>query len=225
MKFSELKQKAQERISRKAELDKRIAEYERCENEAKERAQVAAENGNVDEYKSASNEAQEYGTQLIVAKAQRKKLGEDAPLTRDEADTAWEDYTSGYNKQFDKLFADYQKKRKDLLNTYRELVDLQCQAFEAREWLADNCGIDTKLQHITDNPFERAFPCKMLPKRNEGGFGLGLKGMPIDSPDATFFVVWYCKEHNINDPIVLINGEGEVGKFKDVLWRGTTRKF
>ena len=225
MKFKELKQIAQERIAKKAELDKRIADYERCVNEAEQKAQAAAENGNVEEYKAACKEADEQETELIVAKAQRKKMGEDAPLTLDEADESWEEYVTQYNREFDKKYSDYQKKRKILLNAYRELIDLQSQAIEAREWLADNCGIDTKLKDITDNPFERAFSCNTLPKRNDGGFGLGLHGMPIDSPDATFFVVWYCKEHNINDPMAIMSGSGEIGWFKDILWRGTTRKF
>lgn len=196
MKLEELDRQAQERIAKKEELTTRIADLEQREAAANEKAQTAAEAGDVEAYKAASSEALEIGTQLVVARAQHKKLGSgDAIVTQEDAAAAWKDFAGDYNRKFDKLYADLEKKRSDLLAVYRALLDLQYDALEKRDRLAGYAGIKSD-GFIGSNPLDNHFSCRYLPdssKYEKSHIG----GIAATDADAVYYVACLANEKHI----------------------------
>ena len=163
--IEELDKQAMDRIKKRDELRQRIADLEKREEVLKAKAQEAAEAGSLVAYKSASSEVIDVETELIVVRAQYKKIGNsDAIVTREEADAAWKDFTGGYNRLFDKLYAELEKKRSDLLAAYSALIDLQYDAFEKRERLARYAGVKPVAFTSLDRPLDESFPCRYLPE-------------------------------------------------------------
>ena len=196
MKLEELDKQAQERIAKKEELTTRIADLEQRETAANEKAQTAAEAGELEAYKAASSEAQEIVTQLIVARAQHKKLGSgDAIVTQEDAAAAWKDFAGDYDRKFDKLYAELEKKRSDLLSTYRALLDLQYDALEKRDRLAGYAGIKSD-SFIGSNPLDNHFSCRYLPESSKYEKSK-INGINASNADAVYYLACLADEKRL----------------------------
>ncbi len=222
--ITDLDKQAQERIAKKAELKRRIEQLEKLEATATEKAQVAAENGDVEAYKASSTECQEIGTELIVAKAQLSKLGSgDAIITQEEAVAVWDDYTKEYNKAFDKLYSAIETKRNELLASIREMIELQEKAFADRERLVNYGGIDSHAYAVIDKPFDRVLSCQYLPEEPTNCEKLHLKGLLSTNADILYYLAWYAESKSLTGIDFIQNSE--VSRVKNIIERHTTKPY
>ena len=222
--ITDLDKQAQERIAKKAELKRRIEELEKLEATATEKAQAAAENGDVEAYKASSTECQEIGTKLIVAKAQLSKIGSgDAIITQEEAVAVWDDYAKEYNKAFDKLYSGIEKKRNELLASIREMIELQEKAFADRERLVNYAAINTHVYTIMDQPYDRVLPCKYLPEEKTNCEKLHLNGLLSTNADILYYLAWYAESKSLSSIDFIQNSE--VSRVKNIIERHTTKPY
>ena len=188
----EIKRKAAEMAAMKTDLTAKVESAEKNLAELRAKAKAAAEGGRLEEYKAANVAIQDAEAVLFVARAQLDK--NIFSVTEAEAKAAWSDYVADYNKRFEKMLSQLEEKRRDLLAAYRAMIDLQADAFKTREDLGNYIDLPAG---IGDNPFDRAFPCKTLPR---GGRGveiqpgdLSVKGTPIRDPDAVYYIAQLSK--------------------------------
>lgn len=222
--IEELDKQASDRIKKRKELKLHIADLEQREEALKEKAQEAAEAGSVVAYKSLSSEVIDIQTELIVARAQDKKLGSsDAIVTGEEADAAWKDFTGGYNRQFDKLYAELEKKRSDLLAVYSALIDLQYDAFEKRERLARYAGVNAVSHTGFDKPLDAPFPCRCLPDRVIDSQCASISGTTATDPDLIYYLACYAKENKLNGRSYAESKAVE--KIRNIVARHSTKSF
>lgn len=221
--IEELDRQAKERTAKKEELTTKIADLEQRETAAKGNAETAAENGDVEAYKAASSEALEIGTQLVVARAQHKKLGSgDAIVTQEDAAAAWKDFAGDYNRKFGKLYADLEKKRSDLLSTYRALLDLQYDALEKRERLADYAGIKYNGVNIGNRPLDNHFPCRYLPEscKYERSH---INGIAATDAEAVYYVACLAEEKQLAG--LEFMQSKDVERVRDIVVQHRTKSF
>ena len=178
---------ARERKRQKNLLAKTISDLEEQGKYLEEKAMAAAEIGNAKEYRAAHNAAEECGAELAVAKIRYSKMNAETLLSDEEADSIWKEYVREYNKLFDKLYADFESKRRVMLDAYKKLVDLQGEAIKCRERLAEYIGKGVvHIYHPVDKPYDDLFPCRCLPTDSES-CKLKAGGTIIRNPDALFY--------------------------------------
>ena len=222
--IAELDKQAKERLAKKEELEKKIVDLEQREASAKEKAQEAAEAGDLVAYKASSTEAQDLGTELIVAKAHFKRLGSgDAIVTQEEADSAWKDYTEGYNKKFDKIYSALEEKRAAMLDLIRELIDLQEEAFANRERLAKYAGINPKCYTVLDKPLDAPFPCRCLPDIPGKGEKMRMNGILTANSDVLYFLACLAEKHSLAG--VGFVTSPEISRIKNIIERHSARPY
>lgn len=222
--IEELDKQAMDRIKKRDELRQRIADLEKREEVLKAKAQEAAEAGSLVAYKSASSEVIDVETELIVVRAQYKKIGNsDAIVTREEADAAWKDFTGGYNRLFDKLYAELEKKRSDLLAAYSALIDLQYDAFEKRERLARYAGVKPVAFTSLDRPLDESFPCRYLPEVVKDAQVAVINGVSGTDPELVYYLACYAKENKLSGISYVENKYIE--KVRNIVTRHTTKPF
>ncbi len=222
--ITDLDNQAQERIAKKTELKRRIEQLEKLEATATEKAQAAAENGDVEAYKASSTECQEIGTELIVARAHYKKLGSgNAIITKEEAIAAWDNYTEEFNKSFSKLYSDIEKNRKELLASIREMIELQEKAFAVRERISDYAGFDSHAYTVVDKPFDRVLSCRYLPEEPTSCEKLHLKGLLSTNTDILYYLAWYAESNSLAGIEFMQNPE--VSRVKNIIERHTTKPY
>lgn len=220
--IEELDRQAKERTSKKEELTTKIADLEQRETAAKGNAETAAENGDVEAYKAASSEALEIGTQLVVARAQHKKLGSgDAIVTQEDAAAAWKDFAGDYDRKFDKLYAELEKKRSDLLSTYRALLDLQYDALEKRDRLAGYAGIKSD-GFIGSNPLDNHFSCRYLPESSKYERS-HINGIAATDAEAVYYVACLAEEKQLAG--LEFMQSKDVERVRDIVVRHSTKPF
>ncbi len=201
--------RAEALAKKREELKKSIAELEGRVADLKGKAQTAAEAGRVDEYKAANSAAQDAEASLYVARVQLQKT--DFNIPEKDIKAAWADYAAAYNKKLEKMSSALESKRKELLADYKAMVDLQAEAFEARELLARLAGLNLR----EGAAFDRAFPCKTL----EGWIGalwdMSERGTGFNSPDALYYALQIAKRAGKH--IIRLYDEPEFMRFQDVV--------
>ncbi len=224
MTIAELKKRAKEHNDKIHELTGRIAQLTEMQKEADAAAQSAAEAGDIEKFKAASADAAELTTELIVCRAQYKKLNSITAVSKEEADSAWKSYVSEYKREFDKLSSEFEKKRKAMLDAYNALFELQTAACETRESLAECSGINTKRTSMYDNPFEQAFPCDtMLSNGYKDQVKVNMQGTTSRCADAVYYLANFAKTHNLSG-IELLK-DGEFHRINNILSFHTTKGF
>lgn len=197
--IEELDRQAAAVAAKKEELATKEAELTKKIEELKATAATLAESGELEDFKATEKARQEAETDLFVTTAQLVKLRKNPPIAKADAAAAWAGYAEIYNGQFSKKLADYENKRRALLDAYKELVDLQAEAITVRERLAGYLGIKYDAGNAFDNPIERVFPCSVLPCR-AGVDAVGLAstvGTPVRDPDAVFFLCYHAIEKKL----------------------------
>ena len=201
--------RAEALAKKREDLKKSIAELEGRVADLKGKAQTAAEAGRVDEYKAANSAAQDAEASLYVARVQLQKT--DFNIPEKDIKAAWADYASAYNKKLEKMSSAFDGKRKELLADYKAMVDLQAEAFAARELLARLAGLNVH----EGKAFDNAFPCKTLERgANTPGDHI-VKGVGVTNPDAIYYVSQIAK--NAGKALIEIYDEPEYMQFQDVV--------
>ena len=221
--IEQIEKKAAEYNAKKKELSERINTLEKKEIEANDRATAAADAGDLPGYKKAVAESGDIGIELEFSRDLLNKMT-GSGVSQQEASAAWKDYADGYNAKFDRMYADFEKKRTELLSTYCALVDLQAEALKTREKLADIGGYGIRLFGIFDKPYDNIFPCRLLPSVDKDPeFNLSFNGTMVKDPDAVFYLVNYRKSKNITGHKWAANDE--LKRVSDVVGRHTTKNY
>ena len=98
-------------------------------------AQKLAENGDLKGYTTKKAQADKAGAQLYVKQMQLKKATN--PITEQESREAWNEYVKDADKELKSAWNEYENKRRDLANSFEELMKLQKTRLEIREQCAE----------------------------------------------------------------------------------------
>lgn len=186
----------------------------------KQRRQDAANDGDLSSYQSANNELTAAEDRLTVTKAHLKNLQEKSLATSSEAALAWQSYSAQYDKHFEQKQAAFEKKREEMLASYRELIDLQSAALATRERLYNYAGMSSEGYSFTDRPYDMAFPCRLLPDKTENP-RMTLAGTTIKDPDALYYLI--CASKNLTTLEFTTNQD--MRRIVDVIGRHTTKPY
>lgn len=207
---------ATERINHRTELEKQISVLENQVEEYREKVRSALEAADKKAYKDAKNDLQEYESQLDITRYAYEKSITRPVLTEEEASSIWDEFSSEHDRLFDKMYSDFEKKRNEMLEAYRKLVDLQTEAIISRERLAEYAG--KGIVHIYsawDRPYDDLFPCKFLPTDSKES-RLSFNGTTAKNPDALFYLAStadneskkglpYIENHNLHKIMGIIS--------------------
>lgn len=154
--FKELRVKKEELAAEIEELKETAA---RLETETEE----AAMTGDVNIYR-AKKEEKEANASVLYVKEARYATYRDA-LQDDDVLSFWEEYVSGYNKEFDKKLSAYNGLKNKLTDAYRELLRMQKDALSTRTKMARFMGLNTKpdFSGICPPIIEKTFKMNLLP--------------------------------------------------------------
>ncbi len=198
-----------DQMQREADQRQRRADEERSKLEIelgilKGEAQAAADAGAIDEYKAKTKKADDVAMSIFVLKSKKPEK----PVTEEMAREAWANYSADYNKAFDAKYKAFERAKDQLISLYRELLQMQTEAFLTRERLADY--IDFKhgftAPGLPDEKIDSKFPCHMLPYSASDVKSLSAK---TEDPDAIYYLLSRGKAADfdslINDrePVIL----------------------
>ena len=122
----------------RAAKEEEIRDLEEQLDAADAALEAEADAGNLDEYLQKQGAKNLLAAKLHIAEKQLDKIK--AEYTSDNVKAAWNDFAADHNKTIEKKLAAYQTARKDLYNSFMELVTLQNVALAAREKCARLIG-------------------------------------------------------------------------------------
>lgn len=146
-------------------------------------AEAAAAAGDLAGYKKKHNAAEDARAAAHVAEKQGEAMRNATPVTKEEAASAWEEYTKEYNKLIQQRISKYQEIKQQLREAYKSAVDLQQEACATRERLAQHCGIEDQL-------IRKSFAMVTIPCRSgaDNTGNLILAGTTNRDPDLCFYL-------------------------------------
>lgn len=151
-----------------------------------EEAQAAADGGDLATYREKKAQAEAVKEELFVKQAKATK--QESPITEAMTAEAWETYRADYDKKFKAKYAALESARAELLTIYKELFDMQQEAFKTRERLAGYLGMNTTrgfMQLGSRDDVEAKFPCEAIPL--EKVQYLKAAGTTVNDPLAIFY--------------------------------------
>lgn len=159
MKLETLKANIKEARKKCAALEVKRDESSARAKAAREAAQTAAADGDVDEYVKQSEAAKKFEAAEFVAQAQINKVGDG--FTPADVANAWKDYADDYNRELSKKMDAFQKTRAQLCKQYFDLVEAQDAALKERKFCGDLLGLDEGSREV-----EQQLPMETIPARN-----------------------------------------------------------
>lgn len=149
-------------------------------------AQAAADGGDLAAYREKKAQAEAVNEEIFVKQAKAAK--QENPITEAMTAEAWETYRADYDKKFKAKYSALESARAELLTIYKELFDMQREAFKTRERLAGYLGMNTDRGFIylgTPDDVEAKFPCEAIPL--EKVQYLRATGTTVNDPLAIFY--------------------------------------
>ena len=160
-----------------------IGQLENQINQHKGKMEEYAKAGNLEAYKKEKAAMTDCEDELYVL---RNKTKADTFISREEGLKAWKKYCPEYEKELASLTAEYRKEAEKLLDKFLEIVEIQNQALEAREKLAEACGIRPHDQYDIGNfdPFPE-IKMKFFEEEADNRFN----GVRVWQPSAKWFLI------------------------------------
>ena len=191
-KIEEIKKRFERARAEKASLSAELDALMKQEAEARDKAEAAAENGDVDGYSKFDAERQRAAAAVYVKRKQLDKMSDH--ISAEEILAAWEEYAADYDKSFRKKLDEYKKARKDLSKKYMELVSLQNDALAVREYCAAISDFEESVDRLN---------MAMLPDNDANG-------MRYVGPGGRYAI-------NALDPIFFLNAGDLLGDCTEML--------
>ena len=193
MTIEKLEKLVSESKQKKAALAAEVENLLRQESALDAEARAAADVGDVEGYLSKKEEKDKVSATLFVKRNFLDKMTN--AVTKDDSRSAWENYVADYNKRMKAAYSDFKAEKAKLCEMYSGMVDLQREALEVRERLADLVGdkIDSyRMEFI---------PVKDASSRAS----LRLGGVNFCDPDAAFYLSNYVEKTGAR--LFVVNGE------------------
>ena len=181
-----------------SEAEKAIADLEDQISMLSNQAKEAADAGDFDQYKIITDRKEAAQAELFVKQSYVSTV-KSGSITEEEVKAAWSEYADGYNKQFDKLFSEYESKRNSMLNAYAPLIDLQEKALTVQKQLRGYIGSNSTEDY--QKAMQMDLPCRLLPNGTDHyvkGVETTMTGTGTKDPDAVFYMANFAREHNNN---------------------------
>ncbi len=198
-KIDALKVRAASKASAIAKAEEERNNLELRLDQLKEKAAEAASAGDFDRYQGLSSDAETVSKQLLVKNSFLDALDSNK-VSNAEILSAWAEYASDCDKQFDKLFADYEAKRKALFASYSALIELQGEAITTQNELLKAVGIND-YREVLD--WKNRLEHKLLPTGHPQLGEIRMNGINYTNPDLLFFLLNYEKEYGVHFASVL----------------------
>lgn len=165
-----------------------------------------ADAGDAVAYKAHIREKADIEADLFVKKTCLEKLRGTAK--KEDAVSAWDNYSAGYNKRMKKSLAEFKAEKEKLCAMYSKLVSMQSEAFAVRERLGDAVGADVQSFDMETIPCLRGI--------DEPGV-LKLGGVGVHDPDAAYYLSNYCRNRGISLVAVLGKPDNELERITNVI--------
>lgn len=149
----------------------------------REAEHAAVSSGDIDAYREAKAKRIAAEEEAFVLSESAKKISD--KLDPAEVKSAWQEYCSGYNKDFAKGLKRYQAARSELANLYYDMIRKQNKALSIRESCAEMLGCNRDYTGRFVLPPSLG-GLQLLPDKSNNGLGLGNTQWPVD---AAFFVI------------------------------------
>lgn len=167
----------------KTNLEDEIASLKASISGIEEKKNSAAENGDVEAFRAEKRKLEDVKDSIEIKTAQLKKLAN--PVTETMVNNFWKDYSSAYNKDFEKKLALFTEKKKELLSMYNEMLNLQTEAITMRERLAALIGLKNAPTDYSGSAIDNAFKFKHIPYVNGK---TSIAGSGVTDPDAVYYL-------------------------------------
>lgn len=128
----ELKQIRENESVDRVKLKEEIAKITDQMNQVNESMNAAAVAGNLTEFKKIKAERAKLEDLLSVKNAFQAATENDSKVTEQVVKDAWAEYVEKYNHGFDKVYAEYEKARKEAARKYYELAAMMKDALKVQ---------------------------------------------------------------------------------------------
>lgn len=168
-------------------LAKNKEENEALAKEYRAKADEAAIAGDVARYKEMKALADDAEAVAYVCEKQLE-AEQGSAVTYEQTREAWDGYAVEYNKKLSTALRKFKDLKADMLKAYGEAVELQRNACQTREALADAVG-KKPLRIEGESSLADLYPMDAIPcyKSIVGGT-ISIKGANIVDPDAVFYL-------------------------------------
>ncbi len=159
MKITELDKIRDEAAAKCEALEREISALRHKGEELLDKAARQAAAGNTAEYKATRAAIVDNETEIYV-KQQQIKAAQD-PFAGVDLVAAWKDYAAGRDKDFSKMFAEYEKHRAALCCEFKALCEYQRETLKHQTTCATCAGYDVR---GLDHSYRSIFAFKKIPK-------------------------------------------------------------
>ena len=193
MKMAELEEKVAARAAEMQTLAKAQEELAAKIEAEQKAAKEAAAAGDREAFAQHKTEAQALQAELEFSKTRQQALNAQPAITLEEAKSAWESFRKEHDATMQAGLKYYSDLKKDLLDTYKTLLDKQAEMIRERDKLARLAGIKAAPPQYGMTAFEyvrSVFHAVTLPNRTTAdGQGITkIGGSSLTDPDAVFYM-------------------------------------
>jgi len=189
--------KAQDELTAKIEAEQKAAKE-------------AAAAGDREAFAQHKTEAQALQAELEFSKTRLQALTAQPAITLEEAKSAWESFRKEHDATMQTGLKYYSDLKKDLLETYKMLLDKQAEMIRERDKLVNLARLTAPPQYgLSVTEYARSiFPAVSLPNLTSAdtkGF-IRINGSNLQDPDAVFYMADHAAKYGMGaataDPFV-----------------------
>jgi len=196
MKMADIEKKAAARDEEMQTLAKAQEELTAKIEAEQKAAKEAAAAGDREAFAQHKTEAQALQAELEFSKTRQQALNTEPAITLEEAKSAWESFRKEHDATMQAGLNYYSDLKKDLLDTYKTLLDKQAEMIRERDKLVRLAGITAPRETgLKTRDYARVvFPAVTLPNRTVK------TGRCLDDPDAVFYMADHAATAGVGLP-------------------------